>query len=72
MLTLDTGIRSQEAFSLLESDINLKNYTVDVRAEIAKTRPLRSWGWCKLALADIIDLRGGLIWKKRLSKFSKN
>ncbi|RYD05022.1 hypothetical protein N752_11705 [Desulforamulus aquiferis] len=42
MLTLDTGIRPKEAFSLLESDINLKNYSVEVRAQIAKTRVSRS------------------------------
>jgi integrase len=42
LLILDTGIRPKEAFSLLVSDINLRNLNVVIRAENAKTRVSRT------------------------------
>ncbi|MGB9825932.1 MAG: tyrosine-type recombinase/integrase [Desulfofundulus sp.] len=42
LLTLDTGIRPKEAFSLLPGDINLRSLEVCVRAEAAKTRVART------------------------------
>ncbi|MDK2887931.1 MAG: integrase/recombinase XerD [Thermoanaerobacter sp.] len=42
LLTLDTGIRPKEAFSLLPGDINLRSLEVYVRAEAAKTRTART------------------------------
>lgn len=41
MLTLDTGIRPGEAFSLLAGDFNFKSLQVTVRKETAKTRSQR-------------------------------
>jgi site-specific recombinase XerD len=40
-LTLDTGIRPKEAFSLLPSDVNLTALEVRVRADISKTKSTR-------------------------------
>lgn len=42
LLTLDTGIRPSEAFSLLPSDINFRSLEVYVRSEVAKTRTSRT------------------------------
>ncbi|BAF60316.1 integrase [Pelotomaculum thermopropionicum SI] len=42
LLTLDTGIRPKEAFSLLVDDINLRSLEVCIRSEIAKTRTTRT------------------------------
>ncbi|MQL54012.1 tyrosine-type recombinase/integrase [Desulfofundulus thermobenzoicus] len=42
LLTLDTGIRPSEAFSLLIDDFNLKNLEVTIRRENAKTRETRT------------------------------
>ncbi|RDV84896.1 tyrosine-type recombinase/integrase [Ammonifex thiophilus] len=42
LLTLDTGIRPSEAFSLLPEDINLRSLEVYVRADNAKTRISRT------------------------------
>jgi len=42
LLTLDTGIRPKEAFSLLPCDINLRSLEVYVRADVAKTRVART------------------------------
>lgn len=42
LLTLDTGIRPKEAFSLLPGDINLRSLEVYVRADVAKTRAART------------------------------
>ena len=42
LLTLDTGIRPKEAFSLLPGDINLRSLEVYVRADVAKTRVART------------------------------
>ena len=39
LLTLDTGIRPQEALSLLPKDINLPGLEVTIRKEIAKPKP---------------------------------
>ncbi len=41
LLTLDTAIRPSEALQLIPADIDLKNLTVTVRAEISKTRTTR-------------------------------
>jgi len=41
-LSLDTGIRPSEAFSLLVTDVNLKSYEIHIRAENAKTRESRT------------------------------
>jgi len=40
-LTLDTGIRPKEAFSLLPSDVNLAALEVRVRADVSKTKSTR-------------------------------
>ncbi len=42
ILTLDTGIRPSEAFSLLPSDANLKSGEIIIRSENAKTRVART------------------------------
>ncbi len=42
LLTLDTGIRSGEALSLIPPDINFRDREVYVRAEVAKTRTRRT------------------------------
>jgi len=42
LLTLDTGIRPKEAFSLLPGDVNLRSLEVYVRAESAKTGAART------------------------------
>jgi len=42
LLTLDTGIRPKEAFSLLPCDINLRSLEVYVRQDFAKTRTART------------------------------
>jgi len=42
LLTLDTGIRPKEAFSLLPADINLRSLEVYVRSHVAKTRVSRT------------------------------
>lgn len=42
LLTLDTGIRPKEAFSLLTEDINFRALEVYVRDEVAKTRTART------------------------------
>jgi site-specific recombinase XerD len=42
LLTLDTGIRPKEAFSLLVDDINFPSLEVHIRPEIAKTRNSRT------------------------------
>ncbi len=42
LLTLDTGIRPQEALSLLPKDINLPGLEVTIRKEIAKTKATRT------------------------------
>ncbi|MCL6447854.1 MAG: tyrosine-type recombinase/integrase [Armatimonadetes bacterium] len=42
LLTLDTGIRPGEAFSLLPDDFNFKSLQVTVRRETAKTRTSRT------------------------------
>jgi site-specific recombinase XerD len=42
LLTLDTGIRPQEALSLLPKDINLSGLEVTIRKEIAKTKTTRT------------------------------
>lgn len=41
-LTLDTGIRPKEAFSLLPGDVNLRTLEVYIRSEEAKTRVART------------------------------
>ena len=41
MLQIDTGIRPDEALSLLASDVSIQGRTVSVRAAIAKTRTSR-------------------------------
>lgn len=42
LLTLDTGIRPKEAFSLLPGDINLRSLEVYVRSDFAKTKVSRT------------------------------
>jgi site-specific recombinase XerD len=42
LLTLDTGIRPKEAFSLLPQDVNLRGLEVYVRADFAKTKVSRT------------------------------
>jgi len=42
LLTLDTGIRPQEALSLLSKDINILGQEVTIRKEIAKTKTTRT------------------------------
>lgn len=42
LLTLDTGIRPKEAFSLVETDIDFTYYSIKVRRETAKTRTMRT------------------------------
>ncbi len=42
LLTLDTGIRPQEALSLLPGDINLPGLEVTIRNDIAKTKATRT------------------------------
>lgn len=42
LLTLDTGIRPKEAFSLLQDDINLRSMEVYVRSDVAKTKVSRT------------------------------
>ncbi|MTI85328.1 MAG: site-specific integrase [Firmicutes bacterium] len=42
LLTLDTGIRPKEAFSLLSEDINIRSLEVHIRSEESKTRSSRT------------------------------
>ncbi|NPV89229.1 MAG: site-specific integrase [Firmicutes bacterium] len=42
LISLDTGIRPKELFSLIPSDFNLRSLEVNVRSEISKTRSSRS------------------------------
>jgi len=42
LLTLDTGIRPKEAFSLMVEDLNFRSFEVCIRSEIAKTRTTRT------------------------------
>ena len=42
LLTLDTGVRPQEALSLLPKDFNLPGLEVTIRKEIAKTKATRT------------------------------
>ncbi len=42
LLSLDTGIRPGEAFSLLPSDVNLRSLEIYVRGDAAKTRVART------------------------------
>ena len=42
LLTLDTGIRPKEAFSLLPGDVNLRSLEVYVRSDVAKTKVSRT------------------------------
>lgn len=42
VLTLDTGIRPKEAFSLLPGDINLRSLEVYVRSDVSKTKVSRT------------------------------
>lgn len=42
LLTLDSGIRPKEAFSLLPDDVNLRSLEVYVRSDVAKTRVSRT------------------------------
>lgn len=42
LLTLDTGIRPKEAFSLLVDDVNLRTLDIHIRPEVAKDKDYRS------------------------------
>lgn len=42
LLTLDTGIRPKEAFSLLPEDVNYRSLEVYVRSEVSKTKVSRT------------------------------
>jgi len=53
LLTLDTGKRPSEAFSLLVTDINLRSYEIHIRAVNAKTRESRTLP-IVFATADVI------------------
>jgi site-specific recombinase XerD len=56
LLTLDTGIRPKEAFSLLPDDVNLRSLDVYVRSEVAKTRVSRALPISLIAAQKISDV----------------
>lgn len=71
LLTLDTGIRPSEAFSLLVDDFNLKNLEVTIRRENAKTRETRTLPILPVtanAVRDLIAARHPA-WKKTVPVF---
>jgi len=67
LLTLDTGIRPQEALSLLPKDINLPGLEVTIRKEIAKTKATRTVPISPLTATHIQKLL-----KVRLSTWHEN
>jgi integrase len=58
-LSLDTGIRPKEAFSLMECDYNYRAYEVVVDAEKAKTRVSRTLHITPQTAQAIDELSGG-------------
>lgn len=56
LLTLDTGIRPKEAFSLLPSDINIRALEVYVRSDIAKTKVSRTLPISPVTMQTIREL----------------
>lgn len=60
LLTLDTGIRPSEAFSLRQNDIDFHHNRITIRRETAKTRVERQLplsGAVASTLKDLIDLK---------------
>lgn len=60
LLTLDTGIRPKEAFSILISDVNFRSLEIYVRADVAKTKVARTLPISKItsqAISDLIQVR---------------
>jgi len=60
LLTLDTGIRPSESFSLLIPDVNFKGLEIYVRSDYAKTRISRTLPICVItakAIHDLISVR---------------
>jgi site-specific recombinase XerD len=67
LLTLDTGIRPQEALSLLPKDINLPGQEITIRDDIAKTKATRTVPISPLTTTHIQKLL-----KVRLSTWNDN
>jgi site-specific recombinase XerC len=67
LLTLDTGIRPKEAFSLMAEDINFRSFEVCIRAEIAKTRTTRT-----LPIAPVTAKAISSLIKARYSGWKRN
>lgn len=72
LLTLDTGIRPKEAFSLLKEDINFRSLEVYIRSDIAKTRVSRTLPIMTVtaqAIRELIQTRHSA-WKDRVPVFA--
>ncbi|TDA70644.1 MAG: site-specific integrase [Clostridia bacterium] len=71
LLTLDTGIRPKEAFSLLPEDVNFRALEVYVRAENAKTRVSRTLPIMPVTANAIRDLLAARhpAWKENVPLF---
>lgn len=72
LLTLDTGIRPKEAFSLLIEDINLRSLEVYIRSDVAKTRISRTLPISPVTanyIRDLISVRHSA-WKDSVPVFS--
>lgn len=71
LLTLDTGIRPKEAFSLMVDDVNLSSLEVYIRSEAAKTRVSRTLPISPVtanAIRELIQARHSA-WKKGVPVF---
>lgn len=56
LLTLDTGIRPKEAFSLLPDDINFRSLELYIRPEVAKTKVSRTLPFSPVTAKVLKDL----------------
>jgi site-specific recombinase XerD len=56
LLTLDTGIRPKEAFSLLIDDFNIRSLEIYIRSEVAKTKVSRTLPISPITATSIKDL----------------
>ncbi|KJS76798.1 MAG: integrase [Desulfotomaculum sp. BICA1-6] len=56
LLSLDTGIRPKEAFSIMKEDINFRSLEIYVRSEVAKTRTSRTLPISPVTAKAITDL----------------
>lgn len=71
LLTLDTGIRPKEAFSLLVEDIHFRSLEVHIRSDVAKTRVSRTLPVSPMtahAIRDLISARHP-VWKDNVPIF---